>query len=794
MFGNDSYYKTVFQCVGACEDAAPDGAGGKNAAPEVCGRADRRYFSPHRLSWAAIGYCTGLLLAERTLFWPALGILLLALLWLFCRRQPAEFLLCLLLAALGVYAMTERQAVPPCWQALLGQEITVTGRVQESTDGKKYLWLRGMWEDEAELLCVTLPPARGEEAQIYYPAGSRLQVRGRLTLPEGPHNPGGFDETAWYRGKGARYKLAAREVEVLEGPKGLYRAAYLVRRAMLRTAEAQLPPREAGLLLAVLLGERQRLDPAFYRLTQRMGIAHIFAVSGLHVGFVGGAVLFLLHLLRLRAWPSLLCLSAVVGFYCLLAALTPSVLRAAVMLILLRLALSLRRPTSGIDALSAAALLLLWQEPFLLWQAGFQLSFGVTLALLLLAAPFSARLSRIPFRPLSEGLAVAAAAFLGGLPITLWHFYRLSLLAPLCNLLLVPMVSVLVPLALAAFCVTGLCGAAGWLIFLPVRLVAAVLLRAVALLGGLGGWWNLGRPSAAAITCYLLFLALLLLYLRFLPRAGLRAARTRRCMALSILVMLVCSIWLLWPHPAAEDSLLYLDTGQGSCALLRTRAGETILFDGGAQEGEVANTLAWYGVNRVQAMIVSHGDADHILGLGQVLETVAVENLCLAAGQEERDAVRPLTEFAEARGAELRIIRARADLRLRRGEVRLAVYDDGGRDNNSHTLTAILEQNGVRAAFPGDLGLRGVREFVAEAPRIDIWTVPHHGSRNSADAELYRMLRRKGVRCAVISAGRNNRYGHPHAETLSYLRRESLPWYCTQDGAVLFALKRVSAP
>lgn len=109
--------------------------------------------------------------------------------------------------------------------------------------------------------------------------------------------------------------------------------------------------------MALLLGEKQQLDPAFYRLTQRMGTAHIFAVSGLHVGFVGGMFLFFLRFCNLeRSWLAFLCLLAGLSGYCLLTGLLPSAIRATVMILLASLGLCLYRPVSGIDFLAAAAL------------------------------------------------------------------------------------------------------------------------------------------------------------------------------------------------------------------------------------------------------------------------------------------------------------------------------------------------------------------------------------------------------------------------------------------------------
>lgn len=755
--------------------------------------ADRYYFQRRRMVWAAAGLLSGFFLVEASqLLWQlgaVAGIsVLLAVSLYHGRTELVVFLLLFVCGVVTMHGQAQKFAVVP---PQAGMPVTVTGKVTESRNGQHALFLEGEENqalgDWAAARFQVLLPFSDETQQMWYPAGSRLAVRGVLQLPQGQRNPGGFDERRWLRGKQTPYKLVAAQITCLEEPRGVRKCAWQAQQLLAAQAERYLPPEQAGLALALLLGEKQRLDGAFYRLTQRMGVAHIFAVSGLHAGVVGGALLLVLGLLRCRhSWLALGLLAGGLSFYCVLTGAPPSALRAVAMLLLAALARKLLRPVNGLDYLAAAALLLLLDNPYLLYQAGFQLSFGVTLSLLLLVGPLQKRLQWLPWRWLRDSIAVVVAAYLGSLPLSAWHFYSIALWSPFYNLLLVPVVSLAVPLLCLAFLGSVLLPAAGAVCFLPARLSLQLLWQGTALLGQVGGRTqiHIGRPGWLALACYL---SLLVLLWQLLQGKKLRLGRCKFWAAVGLALTVV---GLCWPRPPDADELLYLDAGQGSCAVLRTAAGEVLLFDGGGG-ADLKNCLAWYGVNQVQAIVLSHGDTDHVGGVAQVLEAVPVQYLCAEPGQLQRDVLQEVLALARRQGTAVRAVEQRGMLALRDGSVQLQVYQDGQQGGNSKELTAVLQLPWAAVAFPGDLAVQGALDFVQDQRQITVWTVPHHGSRYSANGELYQRLQEKGVRRAVISAGRGNRYGHPHTQVLQLLERAEIPYQRTdKEGAVLLRAER----
>jgi competence protein ComEC len=157
--------------------------------------------------------------------------------------------------------------------------------------------------------------------------------------------------------------------------------------------------------------------------------------------------------------------------------------------------------------------------------------------------------------------------------------------------------------------------------------------------------------------------------------------------------------------------------------------------------------------------------------------------------QSQREDVIPVLLAAEAGGTKIKPVEKEARLALAEGEIVLKAIDDGGTETNSRELASVLYLAQQVAVFPGDLGIAGIRKLIDGQKQITIWTVPHHGSRFSADEEIYMRLKEKGARLAVVSAGQNNRYGHPHQEVLEYLNASHIAVHRTDlEGAVCLNL------
>lgn len=675
---------------------------------------------------------------------------------------------------------TEQQAI------LQGKQETymeVVGIVTESKKGQPYCFAQ---LETGERIYLMFPYAHTE----WYPTSTVLSIQGTVSLPTGQRNPGGFNQATWLKSKKTGLVLQADCIVIVQEAKGIWRMIADLHIKMEQLLYQYLSEGEANLAMALLTGAKHRLADDFYRMTQQMGIAHIFAVSGLHISVIGTVILYFFQRCGwTRSWIAFLLLLAGLCVYCMLAGLPASALRASGMILLSALAIRIYRPTNAISFLAFAAIALLLENPFLLWNAGFQLSFGVTASLLCFVSPIQNKLGWIPNDKLRSSISVVLAAWIGSVPLSAWHFYTITLLSPLYNFVLVPFVSIAVPALLIALCLSAVFPIGAWCFFLPAKIALLFLQQGSIWMYALFSTvqWNIGRPALWVMILYLI----LLIFLWYWLNAS--SSEWNTVLKVGIFVFSFIIVVTCIPTAPKEHQLLYLDVGQGSCALLRTTQGEVVLFDTGAQTQELASVIAWYGINSLDAVILSHGDTDHINGLQQVMERVRIQRIFMESKQMQRDTMTALLQLAEKRDALFYPVSNVKKISLQEFDIRLKVYQDNSRDGNQTQLIAMLQnqqqQKNEVVAFPGDLSLTGIRRLVAEEKQITLWTVPHHGSKYAGSAMLYHELKQKGAQYAVISAGKENRYGHPHQEVLQWIEKEKIPYYLTaEQGAILFYL------
>lgn len=590
-----------------------------------------------------------------------------------------------------------------------------------------------LWEGEPLRLKAFPPLADG----VY-------RLRGYLAPPEPKRNPGGFDEKAWLLSRGVRgvfHVERAVPLAPLPDPRGPFRE---------RLGQGLSPP-SREVLEGLVLGDKEGLEEA-YAAFQRAGLAHLLAVSGLHVGFLVGAA----ALLPLGRWRYLIAL-ALLPVYLLLAGPSPSLVRASLMAGLSLLGLFLGLGGAGVLQGLGFALflqLLLWPQAWL--SLGFQLSYLAVLGLALVLPAL--RLPPGPRGHLLAGLAasLAAQAFLA--PLLLHRFGFLPLLAPLANLLALPLVALLVPLGFLKLLLGGLLAPlveplAQGLFFLAGIAAQGPLLR-----------WGEIAPVGFALY-YLGLLPLLLALHRKLP--------WRRAFLLATLPILA-SLFAAWPKPL---DLWALDVGHGD-ALLARMGGAEVLVDGGrAEKGEtVVRALRALGVEALEVLVATHPDADHYGGLLRVVEEVPV-GLALLSPAFPRD--HPLVEALKARGVPFRFPGAGSELAVGRGRVRVLWPKALSGEDNQDGLVLLLDFGRARALLLADVP-EAVERELAVGP-VEVLKVSHHGSRTGTSEAL---LERARPQVALIGVGANP-FGHPHPEVLKRLKRHGVEVRRTdRDGAV----------
>lgn len=581
------------------------------------------------------------------------------------------------------------------------------------------------------------------------PLGARVSVRGTARPPPG-------DDTAARRMHYRRVAadVVGAQVTVLRGPPGPLAAANGVRERLHGAVTGALGGERGGVLLGLLDGDDSSLPQETVEDFRRGGLSHLLVVSGSNLGFVLGAVGFVLGRLPLRRRPRIVVAAAVVAFYVLVTRAEPSVLRAAAMAgtaFAVSWTGELRDPAR---AFGTAVLALLVCDPFLAASVGFQLSAAATAGILVLARPIAVRLgSRVP-APVGTAIGVSTAAQIAVAPVLVWQFGRISAVGLVANLVAVPLAGVLT-VAGAALSIIG------W--FHPP--VFALLGPPVGLLVRIGSvaarMPGADMEVSRAALWVVVVVAAGVCTVMWLRRRG----RLRVAVAFVVVLGLVVAV-LAWcagvPRPCAGAA--FVDVGQGDATLLVGRDGATVLVDTGRDTAKLDRGLRSLGASRIDVLVLTHGDSDHVAAASTVLRNERPGLVVVPDGMTwPSDASRNVDRLIRDSGVPVRTV-ARGDA-VAIGDVRFRVLHPRPgttvRKGNDVALVAVAEVAGMRVLLPSDATAEVQHRVLGEVGDVDVAKVPHHGSRDQ-DAALAAEARPE---VAVVPVGQNS-YGHPTQEAL----------------------------
>lgn len=718
------------------------------------------------------------------------GVLLLALAWLFAARKQKYFrrgLLILLplavsLAYFAGYDHLVRQPIENRCGAASDFAATVCDWPQATEHGAKitvelegYHRARAVLYGEAELLA-----ARPGDT-----------VTGTAQWQSAAHFDS--DDVTHFNARGVYALLYGREdVRLSAGDGDALR--WLPQRAgkAFREKVAAIwdDPRVSGFLTAELTGDKSAMDDGDYLAMQETGLAHLFAVSGLHCAFL----VTLLALLISRR-QRLLCAVTIplLLFYMVMVGMSPSVVRACIMQIFLLIAPLFRRGSDPLTSLAAALLVILLCNPFAAASVSLQLSFSATLGMVLLSSRLYKLLTgwyKGKCRPLRAALCFVAANLSATLsavvftaPLTAWYFRIFVLVAPLSSLLAVPAAGwsfmAAFVTALLGFLWLPLASLLGWISWALVRYILWIA-------NGMMSW----RYHAVYFTNPYLIYWLLFLYAVFIGCAATPDGKRKYLLASALSVLtLTAAIWVnRQDYQYGVLTALTLDVGQGESVIL-TSGGETALVDCGSSNsykdpgGLAADTLHSMGVRELSAVVVTHYHADHTNGLYEVLRRIPVQTVYLPDIEDEYGVRERLVSLAEEKGAQVTYVTKETADTL--GDTVLTIYPpvQSGGDLNELGLTALASAGDFDLLITGDMSGSTEKKLVETyaLPDIEVLVVSHHGSRYSSNI---RFLKSVTPEAAVISVGDNN-YGHPSEETLQRLLAVGADiWRTDQQGTI----------
>lgn len=613
-----------------------------------------------------------------------------------------------------------------------------------------------------------------------YRVGNGITAQGILKKFSAATNPGQFNEQQYYLIENIDFKLMAEWVRISDPGYSRYHAFLAkIKNSLIDSYRRLLGEREAGTLIAMLLGEKYLLEEEIKQLYQENGISHILAISGLHISLIGMGAFWLLRKCRLPQPVCVFLTLALIYSYGELTNFSVSTGRAVVMTAVGLMALLLGRTYDILSAAAFSAMVILLLNPLQIWSAGFLLSYSAVLGIAVILPGL--RLLFPGKSPIAAGFFISLSAMLATAPPLLWFFGQFPVYSILTNLFILPFVTVL---TLTSF-LAGILGivSSGLGVFSVggayyILKLYELICTGVTLLPG--HLLTVGRPKAISVLLSLLFMLL------FAWASGkYRKKYTVLLLAASLLPL------FLREHPKGLEISL-LDVGQGDGIFMESREGTTYLIDGGSSDTEKLGTyriipfLTARGIGRLDYVIVTHADWDHISGLSEIIEQelIPVGCLILPLIDKKEEAYLQLEGLAMEKKIPIRYMRA-GDL-IRDGEMNIdCLHPAPGfavTSANSYSMVLSITYGEFDMLLTGDLEGAGEEMLIqrlqeendlkergiSPAKSYEVLKVAHHGSRNSTPEELLQVLTPD---YALISCSRNNWYGHPHPELLARLKK-----------------------
>ena len=655
--------------------------------------------------------------------------------------------------------------------------------------------------------------------------GNIIKVRGKLRQFEEAANKGNFDSRKYYLSLGFYGKIEAGTIKVINSEySGIRQGLYELRMEIIERLEKLCSDNKGifsiinnknGIIGAIILGDKTDLDSDIKELYSVSGIAHILAISGLHISFIGMAIYRLLRR-RFRFLFSAAVSIPVVLSFGIMSGFGISTIRAIIMFILKIIGEVLGRKYDAITAISLAGLVLLVQNPFVVCNSGFQMSFGAIIAIVLILPIVEEILNTD-----NKIIKVLSANFTISLvmnPILAWNYYELPTFSFLLNIVVVPLMSVVIVSSIVGiFCSCIMFGFGKIVIFPGCGILELYTFLCNIINKSSVASIVVGQPKVTIIIVYYAILLVVLFGLKNIrtkytraekerniikKETGLvlekKAKKERRIKGQNVKLRLACIVGflllncLIYYIPNPGFYITFINVGQGDGILIHGDNGTKVMVDGGStSEKQVAkNCIVPYlkaeGIGTIDYSIITHTDKDHISGILEILENnnsnrIRIKNLVMPDINMKDDTYNELIEKAKLKKINVLYIKKGDTLSLGKTKIK-CIYPETtttASDKNDYCTVLSVKNKTSKILLTGDIS-KEIEEKIKDdiEENYTVIKVAHHGSNYSSSEKF---LKKVNPKYSIISVGKNNSYGHPGNETMERLRKQGGVIYRTDE-------------
>ncbi|WP_079527926.1 DNA internalization-related competence protein ComEC/Rec2 [Solibacillus isronensis] len=743
----------------------------------------------HNWIFYALSVCISALAAFET--GRLLFLLALLLVFSLYKRLANIHLLFILIVGIGSYSYFSYEVNKLSHPVKLPAMLTWTD--EYNING---VMLRGFMLDESgNKVYVTYELKTEKEKQRFEAqqlAGTSFIVTGEQVSPSFPAHRYGFSMARYLQSKNARGIIEIQHLQYFRQNKNFMQPIYEQRFRLKKHIEETFPPSLAAEAQALLIGFQENVDEQLNRAYQKLGITHLFAISGLHVAFVSFLFFQLLLRLRIRREVATVLLLILLPLYAILAGGAPSIWRAVSVVEFVLLAQYVRWKIPMDDALSLSFIVFVLLEPGAVFQVGFQLSYLATYSLV-----YSGRILARYSNFWVQSFYITFVCQILVYPLLLFHFYEISLSSFIANIFFVPLFSfIILPINLLVLILTFLPFSFDSILFSMYEPLRTALTNFILFIQQpIVQMWNPGKPSIMWLV--ILYVSVFFTFYLLDQQAPLKKV--------IFALVLPAFIFHIQPFLHSDLKIAFVNVGQGDCIVIELphRKSVIVIDAGGLLRFEqetwkerktpyevgrqvVVPYLKGRGIQTIDIFMLSHADADHVEGAEEVLREVIVKEVHVTPGSITKPVMNDFLHELEKTNTKL--IEKMAGHKWQIGGTAfeylwpLEIEYEG----NNDSLVLFVKHEAFRALFTGDLEQEGERELIRlyneELRNIDLLKAGHHGSKTSSTEEFITVTNPKFV---VFMAGENNRYNHPHIDVVNRFEAKNTQYFTTGlDGTI----------
>jgi len=647
--------------------------------------------------------------------------------------------------------------------------------------------------------------------------GSTVTVTGKAQTFSKGTNPGEFNQQQFQRSNLIDFKLSygiitEESMEFEETEEWLYQ----LKGSMSLVLESSFSDKNASVMKAMLLGEKGELDKNIKSLYQQNGIAHILAISGLHISILGMGLYKLLRKILFPIPLAIVVSLVLIYHYGLMIGMGSSAFRAIFMFSLHLLAILNKRTYDLLTALAVGAVFLLMSNPFYIYHAGFLLSFGAIMGIGLLNPLFNKKieekmleyqknddkLKNLP--KILNGFLSSLSVSLIIFPILISTYYEFPIYSILLNLCIIPLMTVLVIGGIVILVIGILTNFTSMIMGMPCSIILWLYEQLCLLVQTLPfHTWIIGMPKWWQIVSYY---GIMLTIIVLGEKRKIRYLIIGICLAVFIITLDV----------SKSLSITVLDVGQGDGIFIQSEDDITYFIDGGSTSKKQLATyqllpfLKYKGVSKLDYVFITHMDQDHISGIMELLEAnrsgsvtlpiirIVLPKILMGESGVEDEKLKELLALAKEVGTTI-IYMEQGD-KIEEKDLEITCLHPSRtflpQNANDGSMVLSVSYNEFDMLLTGDVEGKGETELVdymkeleekGELPDYEIVKIAHHGSDSSTSDEFLEIVE-GGL--GIISCGINNTYGHPHKEVLKRMEENNISWISTtEEGAITFEVK-----